>query len=161
MRRFATILWFLLAGSAFGAVHSIPPDEPVASLDIPDKWKTIIRGEGVEATSPDGGLHFLALPPERNKVAEGVGEMMRYIRNTGGIIVKPETVKGEPGQINGIDVQRRMWHGKDKKGEVNIRFTIFLPSKENSVIAASWGSPAAEKNNDADLKKILQSLKRP
>jgi len=160
MQRFAAFLFLLLAASAAAATHKVPSDEPMATVEIPDKWKIKQSGEVIDASSQDGKLHFLVTPVEQKKVAETMGEAMRYIRGTGGIVVRPESRKNEAGNINGIDVQHASWQGKDKSGEVEIQFTLFSLSNDKRLLAACWGSPAAKKKYQADLKKMLESIKK-
>lgn len=160
MQRFAVFSFLLLVGPAFAATHKVPEDEPIATVEIPDKWQTGQRGEAIEATSPDGAVHFLVVPPERNKVAEAMGEAMRYIRNSGGIVVRPESRKDEAGKINGTDVQHVTWEGKNKSGDVTIRFTAYSLSQDKPLVAVYWGSPAAEKKYWLDLKTMLESIRK-
>ena len=161
MQRFTTVLFLSLVGSVFGATHKVPNDEPIATISIPDKWQTKELGEGIETTSPDGGLHLIAIPPERNKVAEGIGELMRYIRNTGRIVVKPESVKNQTGTTNGLETRNVSWQGTDKDGgEVNIRYTIVSFDNTKSLIIVRWGPPKAEQKYETAVKKMLRSLKK-
>jgi hypothetical protein len=158
MQRLAAFLFLLLVASAFGAIHKVPVEEPIASISIPDQWQTKQLGEGIEATSPDRAVRLIAIPPENGKVAEGMGEVMRYIRNTGGIVVKPESMKNEPGKLNGLEVRNVSWQGKDKNGDINIRFTIFSFATHKQLLVAYWGSPKGEQKYESVLKKMLKSI---
>jgi hypothetical protein len=160
MRKFTALPFLLLVASAFAATHKVPNDEPIATVEIPDKWQTAQRGEAIEASSPDGALHFLVTPVEQKKIAEAMGEAMRYIRNTGEIVVRPDTRKNETGTINGIDVQHVTWQGNAKSGDVKMQFTVFSLTKDKPLLAVYWGSPAAEKKYEADLKKMLESIRQ-
>src|SRR3989442_15302161 len=93
-----------LVGPAFSATYNVPRDEPIATIRIPEKWQAKEYEERVEATSPDRAVCFLAMPPEANKIAESMGEVMRYIRGRDGITVKAATLKREQGKLNGLEV---------------------------------------------------------
>jgi hypothetical protein len=162
MRRFVldAFLWAGLVGSAFSATYNVPRDEPIATVRIPEKWQTKEYEERVEATSPDGAVCVLVMPPEGNKIAESMGEVMRYIRGTGGITVKAETLKREQGKLNGLEVKNFSWLGKDEKGNIKIRFTIVSLPDKKSLLVAYWTSPEAEKKHQTELTKILQSIKK-
>jgi hypothetical protein len=154
---------FLCSGlvtAAFSATHNVPRDEPIATIRIPEKWQTKEYAEFVEATSPDGAVYFLATPPERNKIAESMGEVMRYIRNRGGITVKSETLKHERGKLNGMEVRNVSWLGKDQKGDIKIRFAIVSIAEKKPLLVAYCASPEAEKKHQAELTKMLQSIKK-
>jgi hypothetical protein len=160
MRKFAAFLCMALATPTFSATHKVPGDEPIATIQIPDKWQSKEIGEGVEATSPDGTVCFLVIPAEGKKVAESMGEAMRYLRGKGGITVKADSVKHEQGKLNGMDVRKVSWQGKDQKGDVQIRFTIVTMAENKPLLVAYWGSPDAEKKHGAELNKMLQSIKK-
>lgn len=160
MRRFVldAFLCAGLAGSAFSATYNVPRDEPIATVRIPEKWQTKEYGERVEATSPDGAVGFIVIFPEANKVAETMGEVMRYIRGKGGITVKPETRTREQGKLNSMEIVSLSWVGKDDKGDIKIRFSSVSIAARKSLLVAYWASPEAEKKHQAELTKMLQSI---
>jgi hypothetical protein len=160
MRKFAAFLFLAMVTPALAASHKVPADNPIATIQIPDKWHTREIGEGVEATSADGAVCFLVIPVEGKKVAESMGEAMRYLRGKGGITVKADSVKHEQGKLNGMDVRKVSWQGKDQKGDVQIRFTIVTMAENKPLLVAYWGSPDAEKKHGAELNKMLQSIKK-
>jgi hypothetical protein len=161
MRKFAAFLCVALVTPALSATHKVPAEDPIATIQIPDKWRSKEVGEGVQATSPDGGVSLLVIPVERNKVAESMGEAMRYLRGRDGITVQSDSVKREQGKLNDMETTKVSWQGKDRKGEVKISFTIVSIAEKQPLLVAYWGSPEAEKKHEAELNKILQSIKKP
>src|SRR5438105_3621376 len=110
MLKFAiSICVLLLATPAFSATHKVPEDDPIVTIEIPDKWQTKEVGESVQVIAPGDPVHVLIVPPEGSKIAETMGEAMRYIRNTGGIVVRADSIKKEPGKLNGLDTQQLSW----------------------------------------------------
>ena len=89
-----------------------------------------------------------------------MGEVMRYIRNTGGIVVRPESIKNEPGKLKEMDIRNVSWQGKDKNGDISIRFTIVWLAEAKQLLVACWGSPKAEQKYESTLKQMLQSVKQ-
>jgi len=160
MLKFVISICVLLATPVFSATHKLPEDEPIITIEIPDEWQTKEIGESIQATAPGDPIQVLIVPPEGSKIAETMGEAMRYIRNTGGIVVKADSIKNEPGKLNDMEVRRVSWEGKDKNGDVRIQFTIVSLTGKKFVLVACWGSPKAEQKHEADLKKILQSIKK-
>src|SRR5258708_20536173 len=139
---------FLCAGSmvpAISATHKVPGDEPFANIAIPEKWQTKEVGEAVQATSPDGAVFFLVMPVEPGKIAESMGEAMRYLRNQGGLTVKADTRKDEAGKLNGMDVQNVSWQGKNSKGDVTIRFASVSVDEDRLLPVGYWCSAVAER----------------
>ena len=149
----------LTAMPAFSATHKVPDEEPLVTIDIPDQWQTREAGESLQATAPGDPVHLLIVPPEGTKIAETMGEAMRYIRGTGGIVVKADSEKRESGKLNGMEMRQVSWQARDKNGDVKIQFTIVLLTERKSVLVAYWGSPTAEEKHEAELKKILASIK--
>jgi hypothetical protein len=160
MLKVALSICVLLAAPAFSATHNVPEDKPIVTIEIPDEWQTKEVGESVQATAPGDPFRVLIVPPEGSKIAETMGEAMRYIRNTGGIAVKPDSIKTEPGKLSGMDMKKVSWQAKDKNGDVKIEFLILSLAERKSVLVACWGSPKAEQKYEAELKKILQSIKK-
>jgi hypothetical protein len=155
-------VWFFagLFASALAGTYKVPPDEPLAALQIPDKWQTREQGEMIETVSPDGAWRLLVTRPEPNKIAESMGEVMRYIRNTGGITVKAESLKRERRKLNGMDARCISWEAKDKNGDVEISFNVVSIAENKPLLVALWGSPAAEKKYRTESNKILKSIRK-
>lgn len=149
--------WMAPANSA---PHKVPRDQPIATVAIPDKWQTREFEERVETTSPDGAVFFLMMPAESGKIAESMGEAMRYLRNRGGITVKADTRKDESGKLNGTEMRNVSWQGKDSKGDVTIRFSIVFITDDKPLLVVYWCSPEAEKKHRGGLNKMLQSIRK-
>jgi len=159
MRKLAAAL--LLCGSLVrvsAGTYKIPGDQPVATITIPDEWKAKELGESVHCHSADGTLQLLVTPGEGAKIAETVGEVMRYIRGTGAITVRPDSAKNETGKLNGMNMRHMTWRGTDQKGDVKISFTIVFISDKKPLLFAYWGSPKAEKKYERALAKMLQGI---
>ena len=54
MWKFTAFLWAILITPAFSTTHKVPADDPIATIEISDKWQTQQLGEGIEAISPTG-----------------------------------------------------------------------------------------------------------
>jgi hypothetical protein len=157
--KFWILFCALFALPIYAATHTVPPEEPLVSVDVPDQWQTKQLGDVFHATAPKEPLNVLVVPPEGTKIAETMGEVMRYIRNSGGIVVKPESRRNETAKLNGIDVKQATWEGTDKNGDIKIQFTILPLAERKSVLLACWGSLKAEQKHEAELKKIFESIK--
>ena len=157
---FGALLCAGLLAAALAGTHKVPPDEPIVTVQVPDKWQTTEHGEHIEAVSPDGTVSCLVMSAEAKKINEAMGEAMRYLRNKGGITVKGESMKREEGQLNGMDVKNVSWLGKNQKGDVKISFKIMSVPEGKPVIVVYWASPDAEKKHQKELNKMLQSITR-
>jgi hypothetical protein len=149
-----------LLTSALAGTYKVPRDEPLAAVHIPQKWQTKEHDELLETASPDGSLRFLIVRPEANKITESMAEVMRYIRNNGGIKVNAESLKRDSGELNEMHVRHLSWEGQDKNGEVKIRFSVISIAEKRFLLAVFWGSPAAQMKYHAQLNRILKSIKK-
>src|SRR5438552_2163696 len=125
----ATLFCAVIGTTATGASHNVPLDEPIATVQTPDKWQTKEYEERIEVSSPDSAISFMVVLPEGSKIAEAMGETMRYIRNRDGIVVQSDSFKKESDTLNGVKVQNVSWQGKGRKGEVEIKFVVLKISE--------------------------------
>src|ERR1700681_3002842 len=80
------IIFFTLAVLVTAGTVSVPQGDPIATVRLPPEWKADEHSEFVEAVAPDGATHLILLGVEGKKVAESVGEALRYIRGTDPIL---------------------------------------------------------------------------
>jgi hypothetical protein len=146
--------------STLAGTHRLPKDEPFARIDLPDKWRTEIHDEFIEATSPGGAVHVLVTTAELNKINESIGEVMQYVRGKGEITFKSETIRQKPITINGAELKTVSWEGKDKNEPVRITFTILPMTGHEPLVFASWAAPREEEKQKAVVKKMLESIKQ-
>jgi len=145
-------------GLAAAGTYPVPEDEPVVSAKIPEKWKVQQHDEFIEGTTPDGTLHVLVLAVEGKKVAESLGEGIRYIRGTGAIVVKSGTAKHESTTLNSKPLRSVSWDARDAKGEIKLRCHV-IPGKEGRpVLLFFWGTPEADKKYDKEQRQILETI---
>jgi hypothetical protein len=146
--------------SGLARTFNVPPESSVATMRVPDGWQVIERGETFEGNSPDHTLHFLVVRPEENKVNEAIGEVLRYVRNTGAMRLDGSSVKRESEELNGMKVHRASWSGKDQAGEVKITFRVISVTENHLLLIAFWGSPSAGEKHHLEVAEILNSIKK-
>lgn len=161
MRKYSQLFVLILAGSLSAGTYRVPEDEPIATIHIPEKWKTQQREEFVEATTPQGAAHVLVLPVERRKIAESMGEAMRYIRRTGTIKIKADTEKRETAEIKGRHVRTFSWDATDKNQPINIRCHIISAIEGKPLLVVFWGSLEGDKKYQRELRQILETVQAP
>jgi hypothetical protein len=62
--------------------------------------------------------------------------------------------------LNGMRVRHVSWLGKDKNGEVQIRFSVILVAENQPLLMAFWGSPAMQKKYRDQVNSILKSVRK-
>lgn len=150
-----------LLRSACGGTYLVPEDEPVVSVRIPEKWKVQEHDEFVEGTAPDGTMHVLALAVEGTKVAESLGEGVRYIRNSGAIVIKADSAKHETTTLKGKPLRSVSWDAHDQKGEIKLHCHVVSGKNDKPALLFFWGTLEADKKYHRQLKEILETIETP
>jgi hypothetical protein len=158
MKNYALVL-LIVATPVLAETYSVPKDESVVSVKMPENWKIKEHEEFIEGTAPDGAVHVLVLAVEGTKLAESMGEGVRYIRNTGAIVIKDGRGKTNSTMMNGKPVQSICWDGRDPHGEIKLHCHMVSGRNDKPALVFMWGSPAAEKKYDRKLKLILEHIR--
>ena len=161
MKYYAFLFCLGLAGGAGAGTYPVPQDEPVVSVKIPEKWKVQEHDEFIEGTTPDGTMHVLALAVEGTKVAESLGEGVRYIRNSGGVVINADSARHETTTLKGKPVKRLSWDAHDQKGEIKLHCHVISGKNDKPALLFFWGSLEAEKKYDRELGQILETIEAP
>lgn len=143
---YALLTLFASVLPAFAGTHRVPNEEPIAKLKIPDQWNVREVGESLQATTGDGGVHVLVVPVEGIKVAESLGEAIRYVRNTGGIVIKADTAKHGTAQVKDKSLQTVSWDATARDQPIKILCWVLQGAEGKRLLMLFWGSPEAEKN---------------
>jgi hypothetical protein len=151
---FFTLSLFVTAGTV-----SVPQDDPIATVRFPNKWKVDVHPEYVEAVPPDRATHLMVLPVEGRKVAESVGEAIRYIRRTGAILIKPDSMKNETTTVKGRQLRRLSWDAVSSDQAIIIRCHVVPVADGKQLLVIFWGSPEAEKKYRSELNNVFESLR--
>jgi hypothetical protein len=147
------------AGSAFGKTMKLPNDEfAVASISFPSEWEPEEVNNGVAGQSSDTAVYLAA-------VAVGSDKGMEAELNDTFDMLKEHEVELDKSskheskfELNGQEVQELIFHGKDEDGPCSISIS-FVPVKDKVVVITYWVTSAKEKEHQAEVGKILQSLK--
>jgi hypothetical protein len=150
---------FLVSASVLWATTvCIPPGEGIATMVVPDAWKTTVRGEVTETSSADHQVHLIVLRVERRKVADVMGEVMTYIRNSGGISVRANSMQRSTQTVKGHVAQVLSWRAADKNGDIEIDYVVFSSGPEATWLAASWGEPRALQKRRSEVDRMIGSV---
>lgn len=153
----AVIAALTLTGAA--KTYNLPEEETLATIEIPDSWETDQTDDGIETTSKDGGVYFYAEVTDADNVAEAMEEGVKYLKEKG-VTVNDSSMKKQQGKLKDMDVVDISWDGKDKDGEAKVSLMVVSITNDKGVLFVYWASPEGEKANQADLEKIVQSLKK-
>jgi hypothetical protein len=96
--------YFTIAGAA-ARTFPIPPDHPVATIDVPDDWRTTSIRDGVEGSPGSVAVRIAAefiSAPDLDAASVTITTKLRQ----SGVVVAPETRHAARRRYNGLDALR-------------------------------------------------------
>jgi hypothetical protein len=160
MQKFITaVVAAAFASSAFAGTHKLPEEKPLATINIPDAWKTEDIDTGIESTSDDGEVYIAVETTDADNVKEAMAESIKFLKEKG-VTVDDSTFKTEEGKLGDMDVVDLSWDGKDEDGPTKVSVTLVAVTKEKGLLLTYWASPAGEKKHAAELSVIAKSIKK-
>lgn len=149
----------LLAIPAFAKTIKLPNDDfAIASITFPDDWESEEIDKGVAGQSPDTAVFLAAVAVGSEKGMEAELDDTFDMLKEHNVDLDESTKKENKFKLNGVDVEELIYHGKDEDGPCSISIS-FMPIKDKVVVLTYWVTTAKEKKHQAEVGKILQSLK--
>lgn len=149
----------LITTPAFGKTFKVPDEKPVASITVPDSWKSKEIDKGIEAQSGDGEVYFAVEATDAKGLEKTIEEAVEYLKGQG-VTVDESTMKQTEGSINGMKGVDITWSGKDKEGAAIISLTVLAVSDDDALMITYWASPEGTKKYDKELGEIINSIKK-
>ena len=149
---------FLSAVAADAKTFKLPNDDfAIASIDMPDSWKPKDVETGVEGQSPDDAVYMsvVAVGSEKGMNAE-IDETFEMLKEKN-VTLDESTKKENKFKVGAFDATELLFQGKDEDGPAAVSIT-FVPIKDKLVIITYWVTTAKEKEHQAEVGKIVNSL---
>jgi hypothetical protein len=137
----------------------LPNDDfTIASIDMPDSWSPKEVENGVEGQSGDDAVYMsvVAVGSEKGMNAE-IDEIFEMIKSHK-VVLDDSSKKENKFKVGTFDATELLFQGKDDDGPCAISIT-FVPIKDKLVIVTYWVTTAKEKEHQAEVGKIVNSLK--
>lgn len=153
------VIAFVGIGSAHAKSIKLPSaDAAVASITIPDSWEPEETENGVYGNSPDKAVFFsiVAVDGEKNMNSE-IEETFAMLKEHK-VDLDKESKKENKFKVNGLDAEEMIFQGKDEDGPASVSIS-FITVKDKLLILTYWVSTEDEKKHQAEVGKILNSLK--
>jgi hypothetical protein len=164
MNKLTKSLLTLLATIACAAVadaktFQIPNEEaPVAYVTFPDTWNPEEITDGVAGNSPDEAVFLAAVAVSSEKGMEAELDDTFEMLKEHKVELDPSTKKENKFEINGLEANELLFQGRDDDGPTAVSIT-FVTIKDKLVVLTYWVSVADEAKHQADVMKIVRSLK--
>ena len=156
-----TLIVFAMLGTipAEAKTFKLPDDDfAIASIDMPDSWKPQEIEKGVAGHSADGAVYLsvVAVGSDKGMEAEidGTFEMLK----SHSVELDESSKKEQKFKIGKLEATELLYQGKDDDGPAAISI-VFVPIKDKLVIMTYWVTTAKEKEHQAEVGKIVNSLK--
>ncbi|MEY2527857.1 MAG: hypothetical protein QOE73_2628 [Verrucomicrobiota bacterium] len=149
----------LLCAPAFAKTLKLPSDEfPIASISMPNDWEPEEINNGVAGESPDKAVFLAAVAVGSEKGMEAeLDDTFAFLKEHN-VQLDKSTKKENKFQLNGAEVDELIYHGKDEDGPTSVSIS-FVPIKDKIVVLTYWVTTAKEEKHQAEVGKIVQSLK--
>lgn len=161
MKTLLTLLTLAILGtiSADAKTFKLPDDDfAIASIDMPDSWKPKEIDNGVAGQSADDAVYLsvVAVGSEKGMKAE-IDDTFEMLKGHN-VELDESTKKENSFKIGGLDATELLYQGKDDDGPAAISI-VFVPIKDKLIIMTYWVTTAKEKEHQAEVGKIVNSLK--
>ena len=149
---------YLAVFAAAAATFPVPPDHPAARIDVPDDWRPMSIGGGVEGSASNVAvrlaIQFVAAPDLDAASAAAITKLARL-----GVAVDAESRRAAPRRYSGFDAIKIDYAGADPNGESEITIILVaLPDKSGFVAVCTWGDDEAQESVSNDLQAIADSI---
>ena len=161
MKPLLTLLTLAIIGilSADAKTFKLPDDDfAVASIEMPDSWKPKEIDGGVAGQSADDAVYLsvVAVGSEKGMNAE-IDDTFEMLK-THNVTLDESTKKEEKFKIGSLEATELLYQGKDEDGPAAVSI-VFVPIKDKLIIMTYWVTTAKEKEHQAEVGKIVNSLK--
>jgi hypothetical protein len=136
---------------------ALPPNDPIATMWLPDSWKITKIDSGWEATSPDGAVYFSV---EYAKGDRGIDKMAKQtekwmVRNK----IKVGDPKEQEIEISGLKSKMMSFAGTYNGDDTEVHITFVPAGNERVLMFTVWANKEEQEANESDLKKMIESFK--
>jgi hypothetical protein len=148
-----------LAAPAFAKTFKLPNDDfAIATIAFPDGWEPEEVTNGVEGQSPDTAVYLAAVAVGSEKgIKAEMDDTFEFLKEHK-VELDQSSKKENKFKLNGEEVDELIFQGKDEDGPTSVSISL-VPMKDKLIIVTYWVTTSKEEKHQAEVGKILQSLK--
>lgn len=150
---------FLAAITADAKTFKLPNEDfAIASIDMPDSWKPKVVENGVWGQSSDDAVYIsvVAVGSEKGLNAE-IDDTIEMLKGQK-VTLDESTKKENKFKAGEFDATEILFQGKDADGPAAVSM-CFVPVKDKMIVLTYWVTTAKEKEHQAEVGTIVNSLK--
>ena len=149
---------FAFVPAAQAKVFSVPAEDSLATINIPDAWEPNETDNGIEMNSPDKGIYVDVEAVKADDIKSAVAETVKLLSSQG-LVIDESSQQVSDTEKNGLKMHDFLYTGKDNDGPTNFSITLIeTPVPDKFVMLTFWGSDEAAKANDKSLGDIAHSV---
>ncbi len=154
------VLTSLSLVSAQAKTMKVPSEDfAIASVDIPNDWEIDDDvNNGMGATSEDGAVYLAVVAVGSEKGMDAELDSTFAMLKEHGVELDQKSKKEQKFKINGLDAEEMIFSGKDEDGAASVSI-CFVPIKDKVLVLTYWVSTEKEKEHQAEVGKIVNSIK--
>jgi len=137
----------------------LPNDDfAIASIEMPDTWKPKAVDNGIWGQSSDDAVYISVVAVGTDKGVDAEIEDTIDMLTKNKVTLDQSTKKENKFKAGEFDATEYLFQGKDEDGPTAVSITL-IPVKEKLLILTYWVTTAKEKEHQAEVGKIVNSLK--
>jgi len=133
-------------------------DFAIASIEMPDSWKPKAVDNGIWGQSSDDAVYISVVAVGTDKGVDAEIEDTIDMLTKNKVTLDQSTKKENKFKAGEFDATEYLFQGKDEDGPTAVSITL-IPVKEKLLILTYWVTTAKEKEHQAEVGKIVNSLK--
>ncbi len=159
MKKSLLVVAFLaaLVAPAFAKTFAVPTSNPVATLAIPDSWKTETITYGYSAKSPDGDVFFSVEFADAKRLPQMMKSNDEWMKENK--IVPTGKATEREFDLGGLPASLVSYPAKDENGPTQVDFVFIKAGSDRVIMLTLWASEEEQKANQADIAAIKSSIK--
>ena len=130
----------------------------MATITFPNDWEPEEINNGVSGQSPDDVVYMSAVAvgsdKGMNSELDDTFDMLKEHK----VELDQSTKKENKFKLNGEEVDELIFHGKDEDGPTSVSISL-VPIKDKIVVVTYWVTSSKEEKHQAEVGKIVKSLK--
>ena len=149
----------VIALPIFAKSFKLPNDEfAVASIDFPKDWHPEEINNGAAGQSSDDAVYLAAVAVGSDKGMDAELDDTFAMLKEHKVKFDQSSKKENKFKLNGQEVSELIFAGEDEDGPCSVSIS-FIPVKDKIVVLTYWVTTEKEKEHQAEVGKILQSIK--
>ena len=153
----AAVIAVSAVSGAWAKNFAVPAKNPVATITIPDTWKSEEIEYGYNAKSPDDAVFFSVEYATGSRVDKMIDANTAWMKENK-IIPKGKAAESDV-TIGGLPAHVLHFDATDEDGDTLVDF-VLIPAGENRLIMLTlWGSEEDLTDNKDDIQAIQKSIK--